>query len=123
VGSPISSILAEVFLQEIESKYYPDMLKNRHIAYLARYVNDIFITFDATYTSAERILHEHHAPAIKYKLEIENNQLIIFLDLSIHMTMNGISLGIYRKPRTQTRLYPSHLTIRIVINKQLSISY
>jgi retron-type reverse transcriptase len=45
MGSPISSILAEVFLQEIESKYYTDMLKNRHIVYLARYVDDIFIIF------------------------------------------------------------------------------
>jgi retron-type reverse transcriptase len=30
MGSPISSILAEIFLQEIESRYYPNMIKNIH---------------------------------------------------------------------------------------------
>jgi hypothetical protein len=50
MGSPISSILAEIFLQETESKYYPDMIKNRHIKFIARYVDDILIVFDEAYT-------------------------------------------------------------------------
>jgi retron-type reverse transcriptase len=31
MGSPISSILAEIFLQDLESKWYPSMINTRHI--------------------------------------------------------------------------------------------
>lgn len=31
MGSPISSILAEIFLQEVEKKFYPDIIKQWHI--------------------------------------------------------------------------------------------
>jgi hypothetical protein len=83
------------------------MLKNRHIAYLARYADDIFIIFDATYTLAERI-DEHNAmyKQLKYKLEIENNQLINFLDLSVYRTMNGFNFGTYRKPTYADTVIP-----------------
>lgn len=41
MGSPISSILAEGFLQEIEKKIYPDIIKQQHIKYIARYIDDV----------------------------------------------------------------------------------
>jgi hypothetical protein len=76
MGSPISSILAEIFLQEIGSRYYPNIIKNRQIVFLARYVDDIIIIVDIAHTSAELILKDHNDMhlQLKYKMEAENNQ-------------------------------------------------
>jgi hypothetical protein len=107
MGSPISSILAEIFVQEIECKYYPDMIKNRHIKFNARYVDDILIVFDEAYTTAEFILEDHNMhQKLKYKMEIEANQQIIFLDLNIYRERNTFNLGIYKKPTYTDTVIP-----------------
>jgi hypothetical protein len=61
MGSPISGILAEISLREIENKYYPNIIQNRHILFIVRYVDDILIIFDAANTTAESILEDHNA--------------------------------------------------------------
>jgi hypothetical protein len=68
VGSPVSSIPAEIFIQEIENKYYPNITKNRHILFIVRYVDDILIIFDAASTTAESILEDHNAIHKKIKI-------------------------------------------------------
>jgi hypothetical protein len=71
MGSPISSILAEIFLQDIENKYYPNIIKSIHILYITRYVDDILIISDVASTMAESILNDHNAmhQKLKYKME------------------------------------------------------
>jgi hypothetical protein len=81
MGSPISSILAEIFLKNLEMKFYPDLIRRRHIQFIARYVDDALIIYDSTKATAEDILADHNNlhPSMKYNLEVEHNGSINFL--------------------------------------------
>jgi hypothetical protein len=46
--SPISSLIAQIFLQEYEDKNIKNLIDSTNIAYYARYVDDILIIFDTT---------------------------------------------------------------------------
>jgi hypothetical protein len=100
MGSPISSILAEIFLQNLENIWYPNMINKRHIQYIGRYVDDVLIVYDSALATANDILRDHNEmhPNIKYNMEIEEKDYISYLDLNLHRNLNNIHLGIYRKP-------------------------
>lgn len=71
----------------MEEKYYPDLIKSRHIKY--------------KYISAEQILldHYHIHKNMKYILEKESDQILNFLDLKIHRLDNKRTLCTYQKPK------------------------
>jgi hypothetical protein len=124
MGSPISSILAEIFLQNLENKWYPSMINTRHIQYIGRYVDDVLIVYDSALSTADAILHDHndmHSNII-YKMEIEKNEHISFLDLNIHRSPNKINLGIYRKP-TYTDVVIPHSSNRPASHKFAAFHY
>jgi hypothetical protein len=100
VGSPIFGILAEIFLQEIENKYYPNIIKKKDILFIARYVDDILIIFDAANTTAGSILKIKMSciRKLKYKMKTESNQQISSSDLNICRGANEFILDMYRKP-------------------------
>jgi hypothetical protein len=100
MGSPISSILAEIFLKNLENEFYPSIINNRNIQYIGRYVDDVLIIYDSTTTTAEAILNEHNImhPKKMYKMGVEEEKSISFLDLEVHGNSNTINLGIFRKP-------------------------
>lgn len=41
MGSPVSRIIAEIFLQKMEEVHYPNMINSRLIKYIGRYNDDI----------------------------------------------------------------------------------
>jgi hypothetical protein len=59
MGSPVSSMLAEIFLQELETKFYPELIQKRHIKYIARYV-DVFIIYDGVMSCTEFFMLNEH---------------------------------------------------------------
>jgi hypothetical protein len=88
VGSPIASILAEIFLQNLQQKWYPNMINTRNIQYIGRYVDDVLIVYGSALSTAEAILHDHDMHSnilVLYKMETEKNERISFLDLSIYI--------------------------------------
>jgi uncharacterized protein YifE (UPF0438 family) len=108
IGSPISSILAEIFLQNLENIWYPNMINKRHIQYIGRYVDDVLIVYDSALATANEILCDHNEmhPNIKYNMEVEGNEYISYLDLNMHRNLNNIHLGIYRKPTSTDVVIP-----------------
>ena len=58
MGSPISSIMAEVYLQYIEETYVKQWLDSKEITYFKRYVDDILIIYDQNKTNEQTILHQ-----------------------------------------------------------------
>ena len=58
MDSPISSTMAEVYLQYIEETYVKQWLDSKEIAYYKRYVDDIVIIHDQSKTNEHTILHE-----------------------------------------------------------------
>jgi hypothetical protein len=43
MGSSVSNVPAEIFLQELENKFYPNIINTRHIQYIAKYDDDVLI--------------------------------------------------------------------------------
>jgi phage pi2 protein 07 len=76
--SPLSIILGEIFLQYLEAKLYPETICTRHIQYIVRYFDDVFIIYNETETTAQDILMDHNRmhPSMKYNLEIERGGII-----------------------------------------------
>ena len=60
MGSPISSTMAEVYLQYIEEMYIKQWLDSKKIVYYKRYVDDILIIYDQNRTNEQTILRVHH---------------------------------------------------------------
>jgi hypothetical protein len=47
MGSPISSVMAEIFLQHLEEQNIKQLLDSRNILFYTRYVDDILIIYDS----------------------------------------------------------------------------
>jgi hypothetical protein len=97
-------------------KFYPKLIKNVHIQYIARYIGDVFIIYDEAGTTAEEILLDHNNmhPRMKYDMKVKRDYHISFLDLSLHRNSKEITIGIYRNPtcRLLIWLYHHHQTIQ-----------
>jgi hypothetical protein len=55
MGSPISGTMAETFLQYTENRHLKQLLDSKNIIFYTRYVDDIFIIYDTTRTTADSI--------------------------------------------------------------------
>ena len=55
--SPISSTIAEIYVQYFESIYVKHWLESAEIIFYKRYVDDIFIIYDTRKTNAQNIFN------------------------------------------------------------------
>jgi hypothetical protein len=58
MGSPISGIIAEIFLQHLENMYIKHSLDSKEITFYKRYVDDILILYDQQNIDEHMILHK-----------------------------------------------------------------
>jgi hypothetical protein len=101
MGSPISSLVAEIFLQHYEDIHIKHLLDTKHIALYTRYV-DILIIYDITKTQPQNI--SKHINQIHNNIKLnptpETHNTINFLDLEIKRNQTNLEIDIYRKPTT-----------------------
>lgn len=99
MGSPLSPLLAEIFMADLERTILElDHAKSR-IKFWYRYVDDILICTDGTDRQMDSfvdLINTLH-PKIKFTFEREENNSINFLDLTITKTGDRLSFNIYRK--------------------------
>ena len=102
MGSPLSSLISEIFLQFIENQFIAQLKQDYNILFYGRYVDDILIIFDSNYDNANNILHAFNQihPKLKFTVESETNNEINYLDLTIKKFNNNFQYSIYRKPTT-----------------------
>jgi hypothetical protein len=102
MGSPISSIVSELFLQHFESHIIKHHLENRSLIYNNRYVDDILILVWPNQIHHQQILQQANSihPNLTFNHTTEDNGIISFLDLSIHRSDTNITIRIYRKLTT-----------------------
>jgi hypothetical protein len=85
MGSPISSLIAEIFLQQYEDTNIKQLLDTKNLAFYMRYVDDILIIFDTTkinlHTINTYISNIHNN--IKVSPTYEKHSSIDFLDLTL----------------------------------------
>jgi hypothetical protein len=114
MGSPISSTLTEIYLQFFEEPTIRHWMENGEV-YYRRYGDDIIILFDQNKINKELIsnyMNNIHK-CLEFKLTEEENDNIMYLDLSINRNNNDLHLGIHRKP-TQ-----AYTTIHFISNHPL----
>jgi len=99
MGSPISGLISEIFLQQHEEIHLKHILDAKKIAYYARYVDDILIIYDSTQINKKDIdtyinsIHKN----IKLNITHEEQHSINFPDLTITRNHNKLEIDLYRK--------------------------
>jgi len=128
MGAPSSGLIAEMFLQHMEQKYLPHITHKHKIINYCRYIDDILIIFDSTHTNIQQILNDFNTlhPKLHFTAEMEKDQSLNYLDVSIHRTPTDINTAIYRKPTftdtiiPYTSNHPAHhkyATVRFLYNR------
>jgi hypothetical protein len=84
----------------LENSHIKFLLDSEHVTFYSRYVDDIFIIYNATCTNPDTITP--YANSIHNSLQLtptlETNKHISYLDLLITRTPSQIEIDIYRKP-------------------------
>ena len=109
MGSPLSPLLAELFMNNLEEKLFNsnNFLLNK-VLYWYRYVDDVLVAW----TGTERQLHLFHKlinqlhPKIKFTVELEENGSLNFLDINISKDNNKHKFKMFRKPTYTDSLIP-----------------
>jgi len=102
MGSPISSLIGEIFLQHYEEANIKQLLDMKSIALYVRYVDDILVTYDRTKINLYTIntyINKIHSN-IKFNPTYEEHNSISFLDLTITRRHTKLEVDIYRKQIT-----------------------
>jgi hypothetical protein len=107
MGSPLSGVLADVYLNHIENKFiFSDKNKSRNkILFYHRYVDDTLLLFNGNARQLSS-LHDYLnnlSPKLKFTLELENLNKINFLDVTVEKTNNKLDFSIFRKPTTSSQ--------------------
>lgn len=100
MGSPLSPLMADIFMDNFETKILCSNLSKKHVLFWYRYVDDVIVGFHGTNRQIDKFLNyinDIH-PNIKFTVEIENdNNTLNFLDLSIRNINGKFKFNIYRK--------------------------
>jgi hypothetical protein len=131
MGSPISNIVAEIFLQHFETILMKQLLDTQNVIYYTRYVDDILLIYDSKRITPETIhnfINQIH-PNLQFNPTHEHNNNISFLDLLITRHSSNLEIDIYRKHTTDTTInfHSNHPTeqklaaYHYYINRMLSL--
>jgi hypothetical protein len=123
-----SSILSEIFLQNIEHTHLPCLAIKHKLVNYFRFVDDILIIYDSQDTNIHAILNDFNSihPNLQFTEETEQNNTISYLDITIHKTPMNINISIFRKPTfadtliTYTSIHPiqqKYAAIRFLDNR------
>jgi hypothetical protein len=92
MGSPLSNVIAEIFLQHYEGLFIKHWIDNNIIIYYTRYVDDILVVFDTRRTTENIILEYMNSinKHLEFKMTVEDNNRIDYLDLTIIRKTNQL---------------------------------
>jgi len=110
MGCPLSPILAEIFLADLELKLSNHTMFRSKIKFWRRYVDDVFSIFEGNDTDVAdflNYLNDLH-PQVKFTYELENQGSLPFLDIIISNVDRKLSFEVYRKPTTTSHVIPFH---------------
>jgi hypothetical protein len=109
MGAPTSSILAEIYIQYLEHNGIIQVLQKHHIIDYYRYVDDILIIYDETHTNILDTLNEFNLIHlnIQYTVEMQNDNKLNYLDITVINNNNTFAFNIYRKPTTTDTIIPN----------------
>jgi hypothetical protein len=111
--APSSGLISKLFLQQMEHLHLAHLTTKLKIIDYFRYVDDILLIFDSNHTDIQTILNDFNAihPKLKFTAEIKRDNMINYLDITIHRTPTDWKMSIYKKLHSPTLSYHTHLTI------------
>lgn len=100
MGSPLSSLLSEIFLDKIENEFIKNNKFKKLLLYWFRYVDDILICWNGSERQFTQFMQNLNAvhENIKFTVEKENEGTLNFLDLTITRINKKHEFKIFRKP-------------------------
>ena len=114
MGTPISSTIAEIFLQCFEDMHIKQLFDAKNIVFYTCHVDDIVIIYKHQKSTPWPYQYTHKPDTytyIKLSPTYENNGCICFLDLFIIQKPSSLETDILRKPTTTVttiNFFPNH---------------
>ena len=110
MGSPVSSVVANLFMEDFEERAMAEAGNLRPSSW-DRYVDDVFSICKKDYV--EVFLHYLNGrdPNIQFTMEMERDGMLPFLDIQAQRTTEGlVQTSVYRKPTHSGRVlsFQSH---------------
>ena len=108
MGAPSSGLISELFLQQMEHKHLKRLSTKHKIIEYFRYVDDILLIFYSNHTDIHAILTDFNElhPNLKFTAETETDNMINYLDMTIHRTPTDWNMSIHRKPTFTNTIIP-----------------
>uniref|UniRef100_A0A5S6QFI1 Reverse transcriptase domain-containing protein n=1 Tax=Trichuris muris TaxID=70415 RepID=A0A5S6QFI1_TRIMR len=99
MGSPLSPVVAEIFMEHFEEKAFPLGIHGFHLSVFKRYVDDVFAIVKR---GEENCLLDHLndvlPDSIVFAMEIETEGKLPFLDVLVMRKDTHLTTRVYRKP-------------------------
>ena len=97
MGTPSSSLITEIFLQHTEHLHMAHLTHRHRIIIYFRYADDIFLIFDPNHTNIQTILDDFNTlhPRLLFTADVDRDNTINYLDISIHRTPNNLKTSIH----------------------------
>jgi hypothetical protein len=108
MGAPSSGLIDEIFLQHLEHLNLAHLVHKHNIINYCRYDENTCLIFDSNNTCIQNILNNLNALHfnLQFTAEIEENQALNYLDITIHRTPITFKTAIYRKPTFTDTIIP-----------------
>ncbi len=101
MGSSISAIMSEIYLQDFKEKIITGITHTHNVLLWKRYVDDILVIYKPNIKNEHLIilnkLHTYNKN-LKFTYEIDINRTINYLDIRIQLNKDNITTDIHRKP-------------------------
>jgi hypothetical protein len=108
MGAPSSGIISEVLLQHLEHSHLPRLAHKHKLVNYFRYVDDVLLIFDTQHTDMHAVLDDFNSfhPNLQFTEETEQNNTFRYLDITIHKTLTGMNIAVFRKPTFTDTIIP-----------------
>lgn len=102
MGSPLSGLLADIFVNNLENKLFSDEEIHDKITFWNRFVDDTLVIINSANTTMDDMLNIVNTlhPKLNFTAELEVNNALNFLDLTISRNDNTLKYNIFRKATT-----------------------
>lgn len=106
MGSPLSPLMADIFMDHFERN---NVVSEPNIQFYYRYVDDLIFCWTGTNRQINTFVNKLNSvhPKIKFKLELESNKSLNYLDLTITRVHNKLDFQIFRKPTHTDTIIPA----------------
>ena len=94
MGSPLSGVLACIYLEFLESGPFKYIISNT--PHYFRYIDDIYPHDLNLHSITDKL--NNVEPSLKFTYELEYNYTLPFLDILLIKNINNLEFKVYRKP-------------------------